>query len=243
MTRSSTPQPAGAPATTGPNASAVPSPHLLVVASGLALLLASELVAPRMPDGLSAKESAALVIGHADRFLWSYLLGLLAAAGLVALFLLVGTTVRGRGAGLARVSTVLGTLGGIGLAGHMSGALLARDLLLADAGTAGVVNEAAYSGVSTIATLLPLVVGLDLGFVLLVGALVRAGRLPAWAVAAAVLALVADFSPTSWNTVLFSAIALSLVVLYVVRSRRTPAHPGGARVPGLGSEPAASASQ
>lgn len=208
-----------------------PVPHPLVVTSGLALVLVSELVAPRMPDGLSAQESAALVIGHSDRFLWSYLIGLLAAAGLVAMFLLVGTSVRGRGAALARVSTVLGTFGGIGLAGHMAGALLARDLLLADAGAAGLVDEAANSGMGTVATLLPLVVGLDLGFVLLVAALARAGRLPAWTVVVAVLALVADFSPTSWNTVIFSAIGLSLTVLYVVRSRppygaASPARPG-----------------
>jgi len=68
---------------------------------------------------------------------------------------------------------------------------------------------------------LPLIVGVTLGLILLAVSAARAGWVRGWVVGVAVLALLADFSPTSWNTVIFAALA-SVVVGAVTAGLRRP---------------------
>ncbi len=60
------------------------------VLAGPVLVLVSELVAPRFPDGLDATGEAAFLLAHTGRFTASGLIGVLAGMLLVAGFTLVG---------------------------------------------------------------------------------------------------------------------------------------------------------
>lgn len=182
-----------------------------VALSGPLLVLASELIAPRQPDGMSPAEATAWVVEHSGRVAASLLVGLLAAAALGATFVVLGTQAQGRGRRPGRVAAVLGALGAVGLASHMAIELFIRDLVLADPGTTGAIDEAANNGLAAIASILPLVLGVTIGLVLLAVSALRAGWVRGWVVGLAVLALVADFAPTSWNTVIFAVLA-SIVV-------------------------------
>ena len=192
-----------------------------VAMSGPLLVLASELIAPRQPDGLSPAEGAAWVTEHSGRFAASLLVGLAAAAALGAMFVLLGTRAQGRGRRPGRAAAVLGALGAVGLASHMAIELFIRDLLLENPEAAGAVDAAANNGLAAVASILPLILGVTIGLILLAVSAYRAGWVRGWVVGAAVLALLADFSPTSWNTVLFAALA-SVVVGAVTTGLRRP---------------------
>lgn len=192
-----------------------------VALSAPLLVLTSELIAPRQPDGMTAAETAAWVTEHSGRLAASLLVGLVAAAALGAMFVLLGTRAQERGRRPGRVAAALGSFGGVGLAAHMAIELFIRDLVLADPGTATAVDEAANNGVAAIASVVPLVLGVTVGLILLAVSALRAGWVRGWVVGVAVLALVADFSPTSWNTVLFAALA-SVVVGAVIAGLRRP---------------------
>lgn len=177
-----------------------------LIVGGPLLVVLSELVAPRQPGDLSPAADAAFVIGSSDRFLWSFLIGLVAAAVLAGGFVYVATQIRGRGAVVGRVAAVLGVAGAVGLGGHMATGLLVRDLYLQDAGLASVVSDVEF-GVAAVATVFPVILGLTLGPILLAVAAFRAGWVGWWVIVVAVLAFVADWSPTNYNTVLFGVLA------------------------------------
>lgn len=191
-----------------------------VALSGPLLVLASELVAPRQPDGMSPAEATAWVVEHSGRVGASYLVGLLAAAAMGATFVLLGTQAQARGRRPGRAAAVLGALGAVGLASHMAIELFIRDLLLANPQAATAVDEAANSGLAAVASILPLIVGITVGLVLLAVSALRAGWVRGWVVGLAVLALVADFAPTSWNTVIFAALASVVVGAVTTGLRR-----------------------
>lgn len=131
--------------------------------------------------------------------------------------MLIATRIQGRGRIVARVSAVLGVAGAIGLAGHSAASLLVRDLLLQDVSLAGVIDEAEF-GIAAMSSVFPVIFGLNLGIVLLAVATTRAGWTTWPLVVVAVLALVADFSPTNWNTVLHAALASVVLGVIAVRS-------------------------
>lgn len=196
------------------------SPSGAVLVAGPLLVLASELVAPRQPGGLTGAEQAAWVTAHADRLLWSYLLGLLAAGFLAAGFTVVAARVTARGRVPARIGAALGVAGSVGLAGHMADSLRIRDLLLADPAVVDAVVRT-ESGIAGAATILPLILGTTLGLILVAVAAARARWTGRWVVVTAVLALVADFAPTSYNAVLFSLLAtVTMAALAVGMLRR-----------------------
>jgi len=174
----------------------------LVLLAGPLLVVASELVAPRWPDGLSAAQDAAFVTDHGDRLMWSWLVGLAAAGFLAAGFVLVATRLDARGRIAGRVAAVLGVTGATGLAAHMATELFMRDLVLADPAAASVL-AGAEDGLALIVQILMLVFGTTLGLIALAVGVTRAGLVGRWVVPVAVLALVADFSPTGWSTTLF----------------------------------------
>ncbi len=180
-----------------------------LVLAGPALLLASELAAVRWPGGLSPREQGAFLLAHVDRFTLSYLLGMLAAAGLVGGYVVAAGALTGRGAGLARAAAVAGVLGSLGLVGHMTLGLAKRDLLVADP-SAWAAAEDADGGLAAVVTLVPTILGPELGIVLLGFALWR-GRWAGRGVAAvAVVAVLADLSGTSYNTVIYAVCALAV---------------------------------
>lgn len=205
-----------------PRASSRPLPaRSLVLLAGPVLVLASELAAPRQPDGMSAKREAAFLLAHQERFLVSGLLGLVSAAALAAGFTLVGLVLRDRGRWPARVSAVLGLLGAIGLAAHQTLTLAGRDILLDDA-TAYPATNASANGAGAVVTILALILGLNLAVVLLGVAARRARIAGGWVVAAGVLALVADFSPTSYNTVLWCVPTAAVLGAFALALREDP---------------------
>lgn len=190
-----------------------------VVVAGPLLVLLSELLAPREPDGRSPAESAALLLSNDGRFAASWSVGLAAAAFLSAGYVVAAGRVRGRGAAVARVAGVLGVLGATGLAGHMAVSLAGRDILLGDPGAVGAA-DAVFNGLSAVTTVLPVVLGLNLAVLLLAVAAFRARWAGWWIVGLGALALVADFSPTSYNTILHEVFALPVFVAVALRVAR-----------------------
>lgn len=197
--------PTGRGAKTTPTASR--SAAAIVIAAPL-LVLVSELVAPRETPDQSAAEDAKFMLDHADRLAASWGIGLLAAAALAAAYLLLVHRFDGRGTP-ARVAAVLGVLGSIGLAGHMAVSLAVRDILLADP-SAVAAAEDAFSGLSAVLTIIPVIVGLNIAVLLLSIAMYRAGWAGWWVIVVGALALVADFGPTSYNTVAHAVLALGV---------------------------------
>ena len=178
----------------------------LLLMGGPVLVFLSEVIAPRHPDDLSPAQDAAFIVGNSDRLLVSWLVGLVAAAVLAAAFVLVSTRLRGRGRIVGRVSAVLGVAGAVGLGGHMANELLVRDLMLQDAGVAATIAEAEF-GVAAVSTVFPVIFGITFGLILIAVAAFRAGWVGWWVIVVAVLAFVADWSPTAWATTLFAAMA------------------------------------
>lgn len=197
---------------TGRRSEARPTPSraaaAVVIAAPL-LVLASELVAPREPADESPAADATFLLDHADRFVVSWGIGLLAAAALAAAYLLVVRHLDGRGRTPARVAAVLGVIGAVGLAGHMAVSLAVRDILVADPSAAAAADDA-FNGLSAVLTILPVIVGLNLAVLLLSIAVHRAGWAGRWVIVAGALALLADFGPTSYNTVAHAALALGV---------------------------------
>ena len=65
-----------------------------------------------------------------------------------------------------------------------------------------------------------MVLGLNLAIVLISIAAYRAGWVPVWGIGLGVAALVGDFSPTSYNTVLHAVFATALFALIVRGSQQ-----------------------
>jgi hypothetical protein len=199
-------------------ARAVPA---FVVAAPL-LTLTSELLAPREPEGKTAGEEVAFLVDHAARLTASWMLGMVAAAALVAAYVVLADRLVGRGRLVGRIAAVLGALGGVGLAAHYGSMLTTLDVALHDSSLSSAI-AAAEDGRAAIATIPLVVLGLNLAIVLISIAAYRAGWVPAWGIGLGVAALVGDFSPTSYNTVLHAVFATALFVLVVRGSQRRTA--------------------
>ena len=184
------------------------------------LTLVSELLAPREPSGKSATEEVAFLVDNAGRLTASWVVGMAAAAALVAAYVLVADRLTGRGRIVGRVAATLGALGGAGLAGHYASMLTTLDVALHDSGLSSAV-AAAEDGRAAIATVPLVVIGLNLAIILISIAAYRAGWVPAWGIGLGVAAFLGDFSPTSYNTVLHSVFATALFVLVVRGSRES----------------------
>jgi hypothetical protein len=205
MTATSSPSTRTAPAAVTPTLG--PLARVVVVAAPV-LLLASELLAPRETSDLSAEEDLAFLLAHESRLAASWVLGLVVAGLLAAAYVLLVSRIRGRGSVVGRVAGVLGVAGAVGLAGHYAISLAMLDL--------------AQDATSAFLTVLPVIVGANLGIILLAVAVVRAGWAPRWVIAAGVLALVADFAPTTYNTVLHAVLAIAVFAAAAVGARTAP---------------------
>jgi hypothetical protein len=189
----------------------------VVVAAPL-LLLAAELVAPREPADLSDSDYVGFLVGNADRLTASWALGIAAAAALATAYVVVVGRLRGRGAVVGRVAGVVGVLGAASLAAHQGASLAALDVALEDSGLAGAV-AAIGDGRSAMVPMPFVIIGLNLAVILLAVATTRAGWTPWWAIGAAVLAFVGDWSPTNYNTVIHAAFATVVFGLIAVHLR------------------------
>lgn len=184
-----------------------------VIVAGPLLTLVSELIAPRESEGKSDAQEVRFLVDNADRLTFSWIVGLVAAAALAAGYVLIATRLAGRGRIVGRVAATLGVLGAIGLAGHYAVSLATLDVALEDS-TLSAAVAAAEGGRAAIATLPLVVLGLNLAIMLICVAAYRARLVPGWVVALGVLALVGDFSPTNYNTVLhaiFATVALAFI--------------------------------
>jgi hypothetical protein len=189
----------------------------LVVAAPVTLLV-SELTAPRETSDLSEAQDLAFLLGNDDRLTASWLVGLVVAGLLATAYVLVVSGLRDRGRVVGRVAGVLGVAGAVGLAGHYAISLASLDL--AQHGGSAQLVATLEDGTGAVATVLPVILGANLGIVLLSTAVVRAGWAPRWMVGVGLLALVADFSPTSWNTVLHAVCATVVMAGTVIGMRR-----------------------
>jgi hypothetical protein len=187
-------------------------PVLVVAAPVLELI--SELVAPREPGGLDDAGTVAFLRDNAGRLTASWLIGLLAAAAIGTAYVVIACRLTGRGRIVGRVAAVLGVLGAGGLAAHMGISLGALDLALSDPGLGGAIDTL-DGGRAALATIPTVVLGLNLAIVLVSVAGARAGWIPRWGILLGVAALVGDFSPTSYNTVIHACFAAALFALMV----------------------------
>jgi hypothetical protein len=217
MTATSSPSTRTAPAAVTPTLG--PLARVVVVAAPV-LLLASELLAPRETSDLSAEEDLAFLLAHESRLAASWVLGLVVAGLLAAAYVLLVSRIRGRGSVVGRVAGVLGVAGAVGLAGHYAISLAMLDL--AQAGASASLVAGLEDATSAFLTVLPVIVGANLGIILLAVAVVRAGWAPRWVIAAGVLALVADFAPTTYNTVLHAVLAIAVFAAAAVGARTAP---------------------
>jgi len=191
----------------------------LIVAAPL-LVLVSELIAPREPEGKTPAQEVGFLVDNADRLTASWVLGMVAATALVAAYAVLAVRLTTRGRVVGRVAATLGALGGAGLAAHYGAQLAVLDVALHDSGLASAI-DAAEGGRAALATIPPVVLGLNLAVILISVAAYRAGWVPAWGIALGVAAFLGDFSPTSYNTVIHAAFASALFVL-IVRGSRPP---------------------
>jgi hypothetical protein len=199
-----------------PTRSATPARTAAVgalIVSAPVLLLASELIAPREPE-LSDSAYALFLRENAGRFTASWVVGMLAAAAIATAYVLLADRLLGRGKVLARIAAVLGVLGGIGLGAHCAVSLGGLDLALSDPAL-GKAIASMEEGRTLWATFPPVVLGLNIAIVLISIAAARAGWVPRWAILFGVGALVGDFSPTNWNTVIHAGFAIALFVAIV----------------------------
>lgn len=179
---------------------------LPLLLAGPLLNLASELIAPREPEGKSEAQEVDFLLANADRFTASWVVGLVAAAALATAYVLTAGRIDGRGRRIAAVAAVLGVLGAVGLAGHYASMLTTLDIALHDSSLSSAV-AAAEEGRAAMATLPLVILGLNLAVVLVCVAAFRARLVPGWVIAVGALAFLADWSPTSWNTVMHAAFA------------------------------------
>ena len=190
-----------------------------VIVAGPLLTLISELVAPREPEGKSEAAEIRFLVDNADRLTASWVIGLVAAAALAAGYVLAASRITGRGRLVGRVAATLGVLGAVGLGGHFAVSLATLDVALEDGSMAAAV-AAAENGRAAIATLPPVVLGLNLAIVLICVAAYRARLAPGWVIVLGALALVGDFSPTNYNTVLHAAFATIAFAMVAAGLRR-----------------------
>jgi hypothetical protein len=190
----------------------------LVAAPALGLI--SELVVPRDETTTAAAELA-FVAANSTGYLVADLLAFVAAALFaVGVIGLVGT-VRDRGRLPARIGGTMVVIGALALVAHPMLLLALRDLAVTgDPATMAAANEAMSNGVAAMLILVMRLFGFDLGLAVLVIALWRARLLPGWLAPAGLLALVADFSPTSYNAVLMYGVLLAAFGLLALRSRQ-----------------------
>jgi hypothetical protein len=133
---------------------------------------------------------------------------------------LVGT-VRGRGRLAARIGGTMTVIGALALVAHPMLLLALRDLaLIGDPAAMAPANDAISDGVAAMLVLVMRLFGFDLGLAVLTIALWRARLLPGWLAPAGFLALVADFSPTSYNAILMYGVLLAAFGLLALRSRQ-----------------------
>lgn len=190
-----------------------------LVLSGPLLVLVSELIAPREPGDATADEYLDFLLGHQDRLTLGWLTGLLASAALAAGYVVVASRFTDRGRVVGRIAAALGVLGAIGLAGHCAVSLAAMDLAQ-DGGTAAAIDVLS-DNTAAFATILPVIIGLNLGILLLSVAIARAGWAPRWVIVLGVLALLSDFLVSGYNTVLHAVFATAVLGL-AVRGLRSP---------------------
>lgn len=195
---------------------------LAVVAAPL-LVLASELIAPREPEGKSPTEEVAFLLDNSTRLTVSWVIGMVAAAALAAAYVVVAGRLPRRGRRVGRVAATLGVLGAAGLAAHYGSLLTTLDVALHDSSLSGAI-VAVEDGRAAMAALPPVILGFNLAIVLLSVAAFRAGWVPAWGIGLGAAALVADFSPTAWNTALHALFAAALFAAIALgASDREPA--------------------
>ncbi len=216
-TSTSTPTPV---AVTAPGSGLGRAAAVLVLTAPVGLLI-SEVVAPRETPDLSEAQDLAFLLDNDARLTASWLLGLVVAGLLATAYVLVVSRIRGRGAVVGRVAGVLGVSGAVGLAGHYAISLASLDV--AQHGAAASTVGAMEDGTGAVATLLPLIIGANLAIICLAVAATRAGWTHWWVIVAGILALVADFSPTSWNTALHAVFATAVFAAVVTGLRSASA--------------------
>ncbi|GII55177.1 hypothetical protein Pth03_35660 [Planotetraspora thailandica] len=193
----------------------------LVAAPTLALI--SELIEPRDEPATAAAELE-LIAANSTAYLLADLLAFAAfALFAVGVIGLVGT-VRERGRLAARIGGTMTVIGALAMVSHSMVLLATRDIaLIGDSAAMAPANEAMSEGLAAALQLFMLLLGFDLGLTVLTIALWRARLLPAWLAPAGLLALVADFSPTSYNAVLMYGVLLVVFGMLAWRSRRETA--------------------
>lgn len=187
-----------------------------LIAAAPLVALVGELVAPREPENLSTAQDAAFLLNHDGQFMASWLVSLVGAALIAVAYVLIADRITGHGRISARVAAVLGVAGSIGLAGHMAISLAVRDIALADSSSLTAIN-AAQDGTGSMTLLPPLIIGLNIGIIVLAVAAFRAGLVPWWLILVAFLALVGDMSPTNYNTAIHNLFATVVFGFIAVR--------------------------
>ncbi|GII33330.1 hypothetical protein [Planotetraspora mira] len=194
-------------------------PQIALVAAPT-LALVSELIEPRDEPATAAAELE-LIAANSTAYLLADVLAFVAfALFAVGVIGLVGT-VRERGRLAARIGGTMTVIGALAMVSHSMVLLASRDIaLIGDAAAVAPANEAMSNGLAATLQLSMLLFGFDLGLTVLTIALWRARLLPVWLAPAGFLALVADFSPTSYNAVLMYCVLLIAFGLLALRSRQ-----------------------
>ncbi|WP_299052716.1 hypothetical protein [uncultured Nocardioides sp.] len=198
----------------------------VAVLTGPALLLTSELLAPRFPAGLDTAGEGAFLLAHQGRFTAASLLGSLAGVLLAVSVVLVAARTPGRGRRPLWVAAGCAVLGGAGLTMHHATTLGGLDALAGGATPESLVPMAEGPGAA--ASILGLVVGTTLVAVLLAVAARRSRRTGWWPLAVAVLGVAANLSGFAWGTVAF---VIAIGVLLAVHLRPAPCAGGVADHP------------
>ncbi|GAA4560790.1 hypothetical protein [Planotetraspora kaengkrachanensis] len=196
-------------------------PQIALVAAPVIALVA-EFIEPRDEPADAAAELA-LIAGKSTPYLIADLLSYVAfALFAVGVIGLVGM-VRERGRLAARIGGTMTVIGALAMLSHSMVLLATRDIaLIGDPAAMAPANEAMSDGLAATLQLFMLLFGFDLGLTVLVVALWRARLLPGWLAPAGFLALVADFSPTSYNAVIMYVVLIVVFGVLAARSRRAP---------------------
>jgi hypothetical protein len=199
-------------------------PQIALVAAP-ALALISEFIEPREEPATAAAELE-LIAANSTAYLIADLLTFVAfALFAVGVIGLVGM-VRERGRLAARIGGTMTVIGALAMLSHSMVLLATRDIaLVGDPAAMAPANEAMSNGLAATLQLSMLLFGFDLGLTVLAVVLWRAGLIPGWLAPAGFLALVADFSPTSYNAVLMYVVLLVAFGLLALRSRKGAVHP------------------
>ncbi|MGW1540024.1 hypothetical protein ACWCPM_07120 [Streptomyces sp. NPDC002309] len=182
--------------------------------------LVSELVVPR-DTTTTAQDEIRFIAAHAGGFLAADLLAFTGAALFVLGLVGLVPAVSGRGRTAVRIGGAMAITGSLALVAHPFLLLAIRDLATADnLAVAASANDTISDGVAAMIILAARLLAFDLGLVVLAIGLWRAGALPVWLAPAGFLALVADFSPSSYNAVLMYLVLGATFTVMAVRARR-----------------------